>query len=281
MARIGVHVSILGSIDKAVDRASERNCDTFQLFTRNPRQWKSKGLSEEKVSDFTEKIRRTKIGPVVAHMPYLPNIASPRRAIHRKSVDALTSELKRCGRLKIPYLVTHSGSHMGTGFEEGLRNALNAIDTSLSEASNEVILLLENTAGARNSMCSTFEEIQTMIERMGKFGEKVGVCLDTCHAFAAGYDLRGEKAVETSIDLFRDLIGLRRLRVIHANDSKGGFNSRTDRHEHIGLGKIGEEGFRAILHHRDLRDLPFIMETPVNEARDDYQNIKKLRELAK
>jgi deoxyribonuclease-4 len=281
LARVGVHVSIVGSIDRAVDRASERNCDTFQLFTRNPRQWKSKDLSEEKVSDFTEKIRRTKIEPVVAHMPYLPNIASPRRVIHRKSVDALTSELERCGRLQIPYLVTHSGSHTGAGHEEGLRNALNAIDTSLSEANNEVMLLLENTAGARNSMCSTFEEIQTMVEQVGKCTERVGVCLDTCHAFAAGYDLRSETAVETTINLFRDLIGLRRLKVIHANDSKGELNSRTDRHEHIGLGKIGEDGFRAILHHRDLRDLPFIMETPVNEARDDYLNIKKLRELSK
>jgi deoxyribonuclease-4 len=281
LPRIGVHVSIVGSIDMAVDRASERNCDTFQLFTRNPRQWKLRRLTDENALAFINKLSATKIEPVVAHMPYLPNIASPRFLVRKKSVDALESELERCGHLKIPYLVAHLGSHLGAGREEGRRNALNSIDTALSRIDNGVMLLLENSAGARNSMCSTFEEIQTMIDRIDRYDDRVGICFDTCHGFAAGYDLRTENAVKSTFSSFGRLIGLKRLKIIHANDSKGELNSRTDRHEHIGLGRIGEDGFRAILHHIDLRDLPFIMETPVNETRNDKENIKKLRDLAK
>jgi deoxyribonuclease-4 len=170
---------------------------------------------------------------------------------------------------------------MGTGFEEGLTNASNAIDAALSKADNRVMLLLENSAGTRNSMCSTFEELQKMIDKIDRYDDRIGICFDTCHGFAAGYDLRTEKAVETTISSFGNMIGLKRLKIIHANDSKGELNSRTDRHEHIGLGRIGANGFRAILHHKDLRDLPFIMETPVNEIRNDNQNIEQLRELAK
>jgi deoxyribonuclease-4 len=281
LPRIGVHVSIGGSIEKAVDRAFEKKCDTFQLFTRNPRQWRYKNLSDEDASAFIERIRRTGIGPVVAHMPYLPNISSPRKMIHSKSVDSLRVELLRCGKLNIPYLVTHLGSHMGAGYKVGLRQAISAIDAALSKVENGVMLLLENTVGARNSICSTFEEIQAIIDRIERYNERLGICFDTCHGFAAGYDLRNEEAVRETVDRLDNLVGIQRVRVIHANDSKGNLSSRIDRHEHIGLGRIGEEGFRALLHHEYLQDLPFIMETPINEIRDDYQNIKKLRELAK
>jgi deoxyribonuclease-4 len=280
LPRIGVHVSIVGSIDMAVERASERNCDTFQLFTRNPRQWKFKRLTEENASAFISKLENTTMKPVIAHMPYLPNIASSKPVIHRKSLNALEVELERCARLKIPYLVAHLGSHTGTSYKNGLRNALNTIDTALSKVDNKVMLLLENSAGTRNSMGSTFEEMQTMIEGIARYDDRIGICFDTCHGFAAGYDLRNENAVRATFSLLEKMIGLKRLKIIHANDSKGQLNSRTDRHEHIGLGRIGEDGFKAILHHKDLHDLPFIMETPVNEIRTDYQNIRKLRELA-
>lgn len=280
MVRVGVHVSIGGSIAEAFDRASERNCDSFQIFTRNPRQWKFRAISEEEASVFIEKSGRTGINPVVAHMPYLPNLASPHRIIYRKSVNSLASELDRCGRLRIPYLVTHLGSHMGKGHDQGLRNILRAMDAALSEVDNRVTLLLENEAGSRNSMGSSLEQIQMMMDGLEDHRDRIGICFDTCHAFAAGYDLRNGDSVEATIDKLDRIIGIQKVRVIHANDSKGDLNSKVDRHEHIGLGKIGEKGFKALVHHEKLRDLPFIMETPVDETRDDYANIKKLRELA-
>jgi deoxyribonuclease-4 len=219
--------------------------------------------------------------PIVAHMPYLPNLASAEQTVYKKSVSTLKSELRRCGQLKIPYLVTHLGSHMGKGHDQGLRNILKALDTALSMADNGVVLLLENEAGSRNSMGSSFEEIQAIINGLEAHSDRIGVCFDTCHAFAAGYDLRNEDSVEATVNELDRIIGLREIKVIHANDSKGGLNSKVDRHEHIGLGKIGEEGFKALVHQEKLRELPFIMETPMDEIRDDYANLKKLRELAR
>ncbi len=281
MLRIGVHVSITGSIDKAVERAVERGCNTFQIFTRSPRGWKFKAIPEENVSLFIEKNTEAKLTPVVAHMPYLPNLASSKSDNYGKSLDTLISELQRCEQLKIPYLVTHLGSHLGEGYEIGLKNILNAIDHALSQVDNKVMLLLENTAGTKNSMGSTFEEIQAIIESVAHHQERVGVCFDTAHGFAAGYDLRTEEAVQDTITKLDEIIGLKMLKVIHANDSKGDLASHIDRHEHIGLGYIGETGFKALLHHKSLRDLPFIMETPIDDRRDDIGNIQKLRELAR
>jgi deoxyribonuclease-4 len=281
LVRVGVHVSIGGSIAKSFDRASDRNCDTFQIFTRNPRQWRFKPIPEEEVSSFREKSVKTGISPVIAHMPYLPNLASPHKTIHTKSLIALKSELERCGQLGIPYLVTHLGSHVGKGRDHGLSKILEAMNIALSKVNNRVMLLLENEAGSRNSMGSRFEEIQSIVDGLDDYRDRLGVCFDTCHAFAAGYDLRNEYAVENAMDELDEVIGFEKVKVVHANDSKGDLNSKMDRHEHIGLGRIGEEGFKVLLHHKKLRDLPFIMETPMNETRDDYGNIRKLRELAR
>jgi deoxyribonuclease-4 len=280
LPRIGVHVSIAGAIYKAVERALERNCDTFQIFTRNPRGWRIKPLTESYAMTFVEKVAKARIGPVVAHMPYLPNLASPRRSVYRKSLDTLIIELQRCGNLKIPYLVTHLGSHTGSGYDAGLRRILDALDTALTKVDNETTLLLENSAGTKNSMCSTFEEIRVIIDGVEPHKKRVGVCLDTCHAFAAGYDLRNDDAVRNTLDRLDRLVGIARLRILHANDSKGDLNSKLDRHEHIGLGKIGETGFRAMLHDKNLKELPFIMETPIDEIRNDFENIRILRRLA-
>ena len=280
MLRIGVHVSITGSIDKAVERAVERGCTTFQIFTRSPRGWKFKAIPEENAFLFIEKYKKAKITPVVDHMPYLPNLASSKSDNYSKSLDTLISELQRCEQLKIPYLVTHLGSHLGDGYEIGLKNILKAIDHALSQVDNKVMLLLENTAGTKNSMGSTFEEIQAIIEGVAHHQERVGVCFDTAHGFAAGYDLRTKEAVQDTITKLDEIIGLKMLKVIHANDCKRDLASYIDRHEHIGLGYIGEAGFKALLHHKSLRELPFIMETPIDDRRDDIGNIQKLQELA-
>jgi deoxyribonuclease-4 len=276
--RVGFHVSIHGSVDLAVDRAAELGINTFQIFTRSPRQWYTAELAPETAKAFSEKVKTQGMEPVFAHMPYLPNLASPRDEVYKKSVKTLTSELERCWQLKIPYLVTHLGSHLGEGMQTGFTRLIDGINKALGSASGDVMLLLENTAGTRNSMGSTFEDIQHIIERLAS-PERVGVCFDTSHAFAAGYDLRTEDTVEATINRINEVIGLEKLKLVHLNDSKGDFNSHIDRHEHIGMGKIGEEGFRNILASR-LGAVPLIMETPQDTRRNDVGNLKKVRELA-
>lgn len=276
--RFGFHISIHGSIDLSVDRAEEFGCNTFQIFTRNPRQWNSSKISLETIRAFRNKLNNHDIKPVYAHMPYLPNLASPRIEIYEKSVKTLSSELERCKLLNIPYLVTHLGSHLGAGKQEGFLRLIDGIDEALSISEKRVTLLLENTAGTKNSMGSTFEDLNYIIESLAH-PELVGICFDTSHAFAAGYDLRTQDNIEFIIQKIDELIGFKRLKVIHLNDSRGEFNSHIDRHEHIGLGNIGEEGFRNLLASK-FSVIPMIMETPIDSRRDDMGNMKKVKELA-
>lgn len=280
MVKVGVHVSIAGSIDKAVDRAQERGCDTFQIFSRNPRGWKSRDLTAEAARAFVKKLAASGITPPVDHMPYLPNLATPKDDLYTLSIDTLTAELRRCEILNIPYLVTHLGSHLGVGMEDGFKRIINGINLAFSTVENKVMLLLEITAGTKNSMGGTFENIHHIINGIEQ-EKRVGICFDTCHAFAAGYDLRTEKTVEETVSHLDDALSLKRIKVVHINDSKGDLGSHIDRHEHIGLGHIGEAGFKAILHHNAFKRLPMILETPLDSQRDDYGNIRKVRELAK
>ncbi len=278
MVKVGVHISIAGSLDRAVDRAKAAGCDVFQMFSRSPRGWGFAPLSDEIRAAFTDKIRSSGIIPV-DHMPYLPNLASPKPDIHEKSIAALSAELDRCGRLDIPYLVTHLGHHLGDGIAGGRSRVIGAINAALENSGNNVILLLENTAGEKNSVGSSFGHIRGIMDGVEKIN-RIGVCLDTCHAFAAGYELRTETGIEGTLAEFDDQIGIKNLRIIHLNDSKGDRGSALDRHEHIGMGFIGEDGFRRILHHPVLSVLPLICETPVDDRRDDVGNIEKVRELA-
>jgi deoxyribonuclease-4 len=254
-------------------------CDVFQIFSRNPRGWGFAPLSEETSKAFTDKIRSSGIIPV-DHMPYLPNLASPKQEIYEKSIAALSAELDRCGQLDIPYLVTHLGHHLGDGIAGGRTRVIRAINTALESSDTDVILLLENTAGEKNSVGSSFEHIRGIMDGLEK-KNRIGVCFDTCHAFAAGYELRTEEGIADTLAQFEDQIGIENLRIIHLNDSKGDRGSSLDRHEHIGMGFIGEDGFRRILHHPVLSALPLICETPVDDRRDDIGNIEKVRELAK
>lgn len=279
MIKVGVHVSIAGSLDLAVDRAKDAGCDIFQMFSRNPRGWSFKPQTDDDAGLFRSKVKTTGIMPV-DHMPYLPNLASPKPDIYEKSVDTLTAELERCGKLKIPYLVTHLGHHLGDGIAGGRMRVIKAISTALEKTDNDVMLLLENTAGEKNSVGSSFEHIRGILDELD-FPGRLGVCFDTCHAFAAGYELRTEEGLTGTLAQFDEQVGLRNLRIIHLNDTKGDRGSGLDRHEHIGMGFIGEEGMRGILHHKALRQIPFICETPVDERRDDRGNIAKVRELAR
>jgi deoxyribonuclease-4 len=279
MVRLGLHVSVAGGLFKAVDRAQEKGCDAFQIFTSNPRAWRSKLISANCIERFLSRLRESELSPAVAHMPYLPNLASPRDDVHARSVQALTLELMRCQTLRIPYLVTHLGSHLGEGRELGLERIVRALDTALSLAKNDVVILMENSAGTRNSMGGSFSEIASLLETLHA-GRRLGVCLDTCHLFAAGYDLRTSSALEKTLGQFQDYIDLERLKLIHLNDCRGFIGSHLDRHEHIGLGHIGESGFKAILSHPALLRTPMILETPEDSRRDDRGNLDAARSLA-
>ncbi|WAI01982.1 deoxyribonuclease IV [Methanogenium organophilum] len=279
MINIGCHVSIAGSLAQAITRAEERTCTTCQIFIRNPRGWKVKPLTEEDAAAFREAVQKSGITPVVAHMPYLPNPASPREEVWEKSVAAIATEVERCRMLGIPYLVTHLGSSLGSPLDEARERAITAIGKGVDASNGEVMILLENTAGTKNSIGTTFEEIAMIMEGVGRHGP-VGICFDTCHAFAAGYDLRTPEATDAVVRNFDTAIGLSHLKVIHLNDTISELGGRRDRHEHIGIGNIGREGIRSVVSHPALRDLPFICETPVDERRDDRGNIACVRKIA-
>jgi len=279
MVNVGVHVSIAGSIALSVGRAKEAGCDTFQIFSRNPRGWGFRDLNPDEAAAFRDNVRISGLSPPVDHMPYLPNLATGNRDVYDKSVAALSAELSRCSILGIPYLVTHLGHHKGEGMTNARVQVITAINDCLSETEEGVMLLLENTAGEKNAVGSSFEDITAVLDCIEK-KDRVGVCLDTCHAFGAGYDLSTEHGLEFTLSSFDDLIGLGRCRLIHLNDSRGQLGKGLDRHEHIGMGNIGENGFVRILSNEFFRSRPLICETPVDERRNDSANILKVRELA-
>ncbi|MDD1715194.1 MAG: deoxyribonuclease IV [Methanoregulaceae archaeon] len=279
MVNVGVHVSIAGSIALSVGRAKEAGCDTFQIFSRNPRGWGFRDLNPDEAAAFRDNVRISGLSPPVDHMPYLPNLATGNRDVYDKSVAALSAELSRCSILGIPYLVTHLGHHKGEGMTKARVQVITAINDCLSETEEGVMLLLENTAGEKNAVGSSFEDITAVLDCIEK-KDRVGVCLDTCHAFGAGYDLSTEHGLEFTLSSFDDLIGLGRCRLIHLNDSRGQLGKGLDRHEHIGMGNIGEDGFVRILSNEFFRSRPLICETPVDERRNDSANILKVRELA-
>ena len=206
--RLGLHVSVAGGVDRAVSRAREKGCDVFQIFSSNPRKWCSNPIPSESAKRFIALQRQFGISLAVDHMPYLPNLACANDEVYAKSVQSLAKELERCQVLGIPYLVTHMGSHMGKGRESGLARIVEALQTVFSECESDTILLLENSAGTKNSMGSTFSDIAAVLESLPTNRHRLGVCLDTCHLHAAGYDLRTSSALQATLDQFEDCIGL-------------------------------------------------------------------------
>jgi len=277
--QIGCHVSISGSIDKAVDNAIERECSAFQIFTRNPRGWYAKDLVDVDIENFKTKLKTSKIDrfATCAHMPYLPNLSSPKKDGFEKSIKSLIEEVERCGRLGIPYLVTHLGSHLGTGEEKGMERLVKGL-TKAGETKNDVMILLENTAGQKNSVGANFEQLNKIFTQL-KPAKKFGICLDTCHAFVSGYDLRTEKNVKETFDDFEKHIGMENLKILHLNDAKGEIGCNLDRHYHIGLGNIGEKGMKAVIKLIVKKKVPIILETPIDDVRDDFENIRVVKEL--
>jgi deoxyribonuclease IV len=280
MVRLGVHVSVAGGLDQAVARASSKGCETFQIFSSNPRAWRSTPITEESAERFVSRLRQSCISPAVDHMPYLPNLASAKDEVYAQSIQALARELDRCRTLSIPYLVTHLGSHLGSGREKGLVRIVEAIRSAFNGSKGDSVLLLENSSGTKNSMGSTFSDLAEILFSLPEYSRRLGVCLDTCHLHAAGYDLRTGSSLDATLDQLQGKICLDKLMLIHLNDCKGRIGAHLDRHEHIGLGQIGEEGFRAVLTHPFLVRLPMILETPVDARRDDFGNLEVARHLA-
>ena len=276
-----MHVSISGSIDRAVDNAVAMGCTAFQIFTRNPRGWAAKPLLVNDIANFREKLAASKIDrfATVAHMPYLPNLSSPEDDPFAKSLGSLIDEIKRCSKLGIPYIVAHLGSHKGAGDKKGIEKLIRAFTKAADDTKDDVMILLENTAGQKNSVGSDFEQLGDIFEQL-RPPKRFGVCLDTCHAFAAGYDMRTEKSSSEMLEKFHKTIGFENLKILHLNDSKGEMGCNLDRHEHIGLGHIGEKGLGHVIRTMNLKKIPIVLETPIDERRDDIGNLKKVRELA-
>jgi len=279
--QVGMHVSISGSIDRAVDNAVAMGCTAFQIFTRNPRGWLAKPLVSSDVANFREKLAASKIDrfATVAHMPYLPNLSSPEDDPFARSLGSLIDEIKRCSKLGIPYIVAHLGSHKGAGDDKGIEKLIKAFTKAADDTTDDVMILLENTAGQKNSVGSDFDQLGDILQQL-KPAKRFGVCIDTCHAFAAGHDLRTEKSAADTLAKFHKTIGYEHLKILHLNDSKGELGSNLDRHEHIGLGQIGEKGLARVIHTMNSKKIPMILETPIDERRDDVGNLKKVKELA-
>ncbi len=278
-ARLGVHVSIAGKLSESVERAHELGCNAMQIFSRSPRMWSAKALDPDEVSRFRELREKFDIRPALVHASYLINLATPEGALKRRSAESLMDELDRADRLGVEYLVVHVGSCKDGGTAEGVERVRDALAAVLSSGRRSTQLLLEDTAGERGDVGARLEEIGMILQGLPD-GERMGVCLDTCHLFAAGYDITTAAGVDQVAGRVKETIGLDRVKVVHGNDSKKGLNCRVDRHQHIGLGGIGLEGFRAWLNHPAFRDVPMILETPKDTPEADPRNLGVIRNLA-
>ena len=275
--RVGFHVSIAGGISNSINNAKKLGCTAFQIFTRNPRGWAVNPIPRSEVFSFKNRLAASGIErtSVVVHMPYLPNLSGPQGEFYQRSVKTLKEEMQRCEVLGISYLVIHLGSHMGKGSKSGIDQLINALDTACAHRQypNGVVVLLENNAGYRNNVGGKLEELRLILDKLNNT-ERFGLCIDTCHLFASGYDLRTHESVIMVIEKIENIIGVEALKVIHLNDSKGPLGSNLDRHEHIGLGSIGRGGIAAFINHATIKALPIIMETPIDTRRGDEENLE-------
>jgi deoxyribonuclease-4 len=276
--RFGFHISIAGGFSKVAGRARIRGCDTIQFFSRNPRGWKYDPLDDEDVKAYRISIKSSELFPVFLHLPYLPNIASRESRFYRRSIDSIVTDLERAEMLGAQYLIIHIGHRMESSEEEAVEAVCDGINQAFERVKNKVILLLENTAGQGSEIGYSFEQIKKIIDGVEQ-KKRMGVCLDTAHTFEAGYDLSKRDGIERTLELFDKTIGLKRLYLLHMNDSKTPLGSRKDRHWHIGEGYIGLEGFRNIVNHPSLTHLPGIMETPRKDTVEDLKNMRVIRSL--
>ncbi|MGQ9875701.1 MAG: deoxyribonuclease IV [Chloroflexus sp.] len=280
MPRFGAHMSISGGVSKSFARGESVGLDSMQIFAKNERQWTAKPISPEEATAFRVEQQRTGIHPVVVHDSYLINLAAPANELREKSIAAFADELERCAQLDIPYLVTHPGAHAGIGEEAGLARVADAICRLLAEGvGGNTMILLETTAGQGTALGYRFEHLARLFELI-PYHERLGICVDTCHIFAAGYDIRDPEGYQATFAELDRLVGLTRVKCFHLNDSQKDLGSRVDRHAHIGQGCIGVEAFRMLVNDPRFADLPMIIETPKGEdMAEDRMNLALLRSL--
>jgi len=277
---LGAHMSIAGGVHTAIERAMKIGCTTMQLFVKNNNQWKGKPLSDEDVSTYKELRSKSTLGPIAAHDTYLINLCAVDPVILTKSRLALKDEFDRCERLGIDYLNFHPGSHMGAGESDGIRRIAESINI-IHEQTNgyRVRSVLETTAGQGTAIGYRFEQLRAIIDQV-EAKERMAVCVDTCHVFAAGYDLVSDRGYEETFRAFDEIVGLDRLVMFHVNDSKRERASRVDRHEHIGKGMIGKKGFAHLMNDHRFDAIPKILETAKGpEMKEDVRNMRTLRGL--
>lgn len=261
---VGAHISTAGGIHLAVERALEIGATTMQVFTKNNKQWHATPLNPEEVTLFKKAVKENDLEGITAHAGYLINIGSSNPEVEEKSIKSLTLELARCNTLSIPYLVLHPGSHTGAGDEAGMHKIAKNLDAILATSTGPTKILLETMAGQGTNLGSTFEQIKKIMSMVAHHS-KLGVCLDTCHVFAAGYQLATKKDYEIMMQQFDDIVGIEDLLAIHVNDSKFGCGAKKDRHEELGKGQIPLEIFKCLMQDSTLASVPKILETPTPE----------------
>jgi len=282
--KIGCHVSIAGGIDNSVLNAAELKCNTMQIFSKNAVTWQEKSLEQEEIIRFKENLEQSSVNiyPIFIHASYLINLASPSDELYFKSINTFIEEMKRANLLLThPYLVIHPGAYINQTDEYGIQRVIRALNVILGNSANlnlKTVILLENTAGAGTQLGYSFCQLRKIINGI-EDKDRIGLCFDTCHAFAAGFNLSCAEGIEQTLEEFDRHLDLKKLKLIHLNDSKYPLGSRKDRHMHIGEGFIGLKGFEIIVNHQCLKNLPFILETPKLTRNDDARNIELVRSL--
>ncbi len=278
MMLLGAHMSIAGGVDKAIERGIRLSCTAIQLFTKNANQWKGRALEKEEIERFIALRKGSNISRIIAHNSYLINLASDNYGLSMKSIHALMGEMERCRMLLIPYIVIHPGAHLGAGENEGIKNIINSLNHIFSETVGwGVDIAIETTAGQGTIIGYRFEHLSRIIDGV-EDKDRIKVCLDTCHIFAAGYDISIEEGYDDVIKEFDRIVGLDRLVCFHLNDCKKGLGSRIDRHEQIGKGTLGQLPFRLLMNDKRFENIPKIIETPKGEGmKNDRRNLKILR----
>lgn len=281
MPLLGAHMSIEGGLHKAFERIQTVKGEALQIFSKNQRQWYAPDLKDSEIEEFLKTWKQWGQFSVAVHDSYLINLANPDEKKVNQSVGAFVEEIRRTDQLMIPYLIMHPGSHVGSGIDQGLQQLTANLDRAFKKAcdAKSVIVLLETTAGQGTGLGASFEELAYVINKSA-YSKRLGVCFDTCHAFAAGYDIRTKEGYLETFAAFDKIIGLERLKFFHLNDSKKGLGSRVDRHEHIGKGKIGLETFRLLMSDQRFTNHPMVLETPKEkDLKKDIENLGVLHSL--
>jgi len=276
---LGVQVSTAGKIYEAVERAHKLGCNTMQIFARNPQQWRDNFLETKDIKEFNRRREDLKINPLFIHIPYLINLASPNPRLYNASIEAFIEDILEASTLKADYIVTHMGSHKQTSEEAGIKRLTEALNIIIARTKNVGVgLLLENTAGSGSWLGYSFSHHQKIIQGLQQ-KERVGLCLDTAHAYLAGYDIAAKAGLQAVLEEIDKSVGIGLVKLVHLNDAKGALGSRHDRHDHIGKGSIKLEGIKRVINHPELKDLPFILETPKDSKNADEVNLSLVRSL--